>query len=127
MPPPWAGLPATGGSWARRRNRRAGRRCRRGSLRVVSEWATRRRRAERAGCERLRKPPPARVLGRLLLSERDQLIKDDAITVARVERSVPTLITARDPVEYFHRMLRERDPAALPASIIVVAGSVILH
>jgi hypothetical protein len=63
----------------------------------------------------------------LLLSERDQLIKDDAITVARVERSVPTLITARDPVEYFHRMLRERDPAALPASIIVVAGSVILH
>ena len=34
----------------------------RGSLRVVAEWATRRRRAEGAGRETLRKVPPARVL-----------------------------------------------------------------
>src|SRR5216683_5087258 len=34
----------------------------RGSLRVVAEWATRRRRAESAGRETLRKAPPARVL-----------------------------------------------------------------
>jgi transposase len=41
----------------------------RGSLRVVSEWATRRRHTESAGRGRLRKPPPARMLSRLLLSE----------------------------------------------------------
>lgn len=32
------------------------------------------------------------MLSRLLLNERDQLTKDDAITIARVERSVPTLV-----------------------------------
>jgi hypothetical protein len=85
-----------------------------GSLRVVAEWATRRRRAEGAGCERLRKPPSARLLSRLLLSERDHLTKGDAITVARIERGVPTLVSARDLVERFHRMVRDREPAALP-------------
>ena len=86
----------------------------RGSLRVVAEWATRRRRAESAGCERLRKPPSARVLSRLLLSERDQLTKGDAITVARIERGVPALVSARDLVERFHRMVRDRDPTLCP-------------
>jgi hypothetical protein len=36
----------------------------RGSLQVVAEWATRRRRAEGAGRETLRKVPPAPVLSR---------------------------------------------------------------
>jgi hypothetical protein len=97
----------------------------RGSLRVVTEWATRRRRAETTGGETLRKPPPGRVLSRLLLSERDQLTKGDAITVARIERGVPALVSARDLVERFHRMVRDRDPAALPAWITDAAGSVL--
>ncbi|MGA8383485.1 MAG: ISL3 family transposase [Stellaceae bacterium] len=96
-----------------------------GSLRVVAEWTTRRRRAESAGFERLRKPPSARVLSRLLLSERDQLTKADAITVARIERGVPALMSARDLVECFHRMVRDRDAAALPAWIADVADSVL--
>ena len=86
----------------------------RGSLRVVAEWATRRRRAESTGAETLRKPPSGRVL---LLSERDQLTKGDAITVARIERGVPALVSARDLGERFHRMVRDRDAAALPAWI----------
>jgi len=53
----------------------------RGSLRVVAEWATRRRRAESTGRETLRKVPPARMLSRLMLSERDQLTREDAIIV----------------------------------------------
>jgi transposase len=97
----------------------------RGSLRVVAEWATRRRRAESAGCERLRKPPPARILSRLLLSERDHLTKGDAITVARIERAVPVLVSARDLVERFHRMVRDRESTALPAWLIDAAGSVL--
>ena len=97
----------------------------RGSLRVVGEWASRRRHAERIGCETLRKPPPARVLSRLMLSERDQLTKGDAITVARIERSVPTLVTARDLVERFHTMLRERDPIGLPIWITDAANSLL--
>ena len=97
----------------------------RGSLRVVTEWATRRRHAESAGCERLRKPPPARLLSRLLLSERDHLTKGDAITVARIERSVPQLVSARDLVERFHRMVRDRDPTTLPTWVTDAAGSVL--
>ena len=97
----------------------------RGSLRVVGEWATRRRHAESTGYERLRKPPPARVLSRLMLNGRDQLTKIDAITVARIEKGVPTLLTARDLVERFQGMIRERDPAGLPTWITDAASSVI--
>ncbi len=97
----------------------------RGSLRVVAEWATRRRRAERAGRETLRKVPPARVLSHLMLSLRDHLTKEDAITVASIERGVPILVPARDLVERFHRMVRDRDPDALPAWIIDAAGSML--
>src|SRR5216683_1072725 len=61
--------------------------------------------------------PPARVLSRLMLSEREQLTREDAITVASIERGVPMLPPARDLVERFHRMLRERDPDALPSWI----------
>jgi transposase len=97
----------------------------RGSLRVVAEWTTRRRRAESAGCERLRKPPPARMLSRMLLSERDHLTKGDAITVARIERGVPALVSARDLAERFHGMVRDRDPAALRGWITDAANSVL--
>jgi transposase len=86
---------------------------------------TRRRRAEGAGRETLRKVPPARMLSRLMLSLRDHLTKEDAITVASIERGVPILVPARDLVERFHRMVRDRDPDALPAWITDAAGSVL--
>jgi transposase len=89
----------------------------RGSPRVVGEWATRRRRSEKAGRDTLRKVPPARVLGRLIMSLRDQLTKEDAITVASIERGVPILVRARTLVERFHQMVRDRDPDALPCWI----------
>jgi hypothetical protein len=53
-----------------------------------------------------------------MLSERDQLTREDAITVATIERGVPMLTLARDLVERFYRMLRERDPDALPGWIL---------
>ena len=95
----------------------------RGSPRVVAEWATRRRRSEKAGRDTLRKVPSARVLGRLLMSLRDQLTKDDSITVATIERGVPILVRARRLVERFHQMVRDRDPDALPCWITDTADS----
>ena len=97
----------------------------RGSPRVVAEWATRRRRSENAGRDTLRKVPPARLLSRLMLSLRDQLTKEDAITVATIERGVPILVGARELVERFHQMVRDRDPDALPSWITDAAGSVL--
>jgi transposase len=97
----------------------------RGSLRVVAEWATRRRRSENAGRDTLRKVPPARAISRLMLSLRDQLTKEDAITVATIERGVPILVRARELVERFHQMVRERDSDALSSWITDTAGSVL--
>jgi transposase len=65
------------------------------------------------------------MLSRLMLSERDQLTREDAITVATIESGVPMLSPARELVERFHRMLRERDPDALPAWIADAAGSML--
>ena len=51
--------------------------------------------------------------------------KGDAITVARIERGVPALVTARDLVERFHGMVRERDSAGLPTWSTDAANSVL--
>jgi hypothetical protein len=42
----------------------------RGALRVVSEWATRRRRAERVSDQQLQKVPSARKIARLMTTAR---------------------------------------------------------
>ena len=67
----------------------------RGSLRVVGEWATRRRRAERASDQQLRKVPSARTIAHLMTTARDHLSKSDAVTMAAIETSVPMLAEAR--------------------------------
>ena len=67
-----------------------------GALRVVSEWATRRRHAESTPGALLRKPPSARTIARLITSERDRLSRIDARLVAVVEEAV-TGATAERP------------------------------
>jgi transposase len=57
--------------------------------------------------------PAARLLSRLLTTQRDHLLTADAVTVAAIETSVPALASARDLLERFHRMLRTRDADAL--------------
>ena len=87
----------------------------RGSLRVVSEWATRRRRSERAPDGSPRSIPSARRIARLLTAERDRLSKAEAITVAAIEAEVACLGTARALLERFQAMVRDRRVAALEA------------
>ena len=79
----------------------------------MAEWATRRRRNEKAGLTLSRTAPPARRLSRLLTTRRDHLSKADAIMVAAIETGVPALGTARELMERFHRMLRAGDADAL--------------
>ena len=47
-----------------------------------------------------------------MTTRRDDLSKADAVTVAAIETGVPTLATARDLMERFHRMFRVRDTDA---------------
>ena len=85
----------------------------RGSLRVVTEWATRRRQAERVDAESLHRMPSARTIARLMTTGRDTLSKAESVTVAAVEAGVPALIDARKLIERFHTMIRRKSEADL--------------
>ena len=82
-----------------------------GSLRVVTEWATRQRRADTPGAP-LRCPAP-RALARLLTTARDKLTRTEAVIVATAERAVPDLVAARGVTDAFHALIRGRDAAGL--------------
>ena len=79
-----------------------------GSARVVGEWATRRRRAEKASDHQLQKIPSARTIARLMTTARDHLSKADTITIAAIETGVPKLVDARKLIDRFHIMIRQR-------------------
>ena len=99
----------------------------RGSLRVVSEWATRRRRAEKATDKRLQKVLPARTISRLMTTARDHLSKADTVTIAAIEARVPPLVEARTLIERFQVMVRNKlvtdiDPWIATASRSLIAS-----
>ena len=96
-----------------------------GSLRVVSEWMTRRRRAERATNQQLQKVPSARTISRLMTTARDHLSKAETITIAAIEACIPTLVEARKLVERFQVMLRQRLVADLDSWIAIASTSLI--
>jgi transposase len=80
----------------------------RGGLRVVSEWATRRRRADRASDRQLQKVPPARKIARMMTTARDHLSKADTIVIAAIEAGSPMVVKARDLIDRFHAMIRKK-------------------
>ena len=80
----------------------------RGSLRVVGEWTTRRRRAEKATDQQLQRVPSARTIARLMTTGRDHLSKADTVTIAAIEGSVPTLVEARGLLDRFQPMVRRK-------------------
>jgi transposase len=85
----------------------------RGSLRVISEWATRRRRAEKADAQNLQRIPSARTIARLMTIGRDLLTKAETVTVAAIEAGVPSLVEAREIIAEFHLMIRRKAEADL--------------
>ena len=96
-----------------------------GSLRVVSEWTTRRRRAEAGPNCAPRKCPSSRVIARMMTIARDQLSKEDAVTIATIESSVPALVAARDLLDRFQAMVRQRKAADLPSWLQDAASSLL--
>lgn len=96
-----------------------------GSLRVVSEWTTRRRRAERATDQQLHKVPSARTIAQLMTTARDHLGKADAVTIAAIERGVPTLAEARTIIDRFHAIIRTKAADDLDPWIADASASLI--
>ena len=97
----------------------------RGSLRVVSEWTTRRRRSEKATDQRLQKVPSARTIARLMTTARDHLSKADTVTIAAIEARVPTLVEARTLVERFQAIVRQKLVADLDQWIATASAGLI--
>ena len=79
-----------------------------GSPRVVSEWATRRRRTECVTEGQLRKVPSARTIVWMMTMARDHLTKADSVIVAAIEAGAPMLTEARRLVERFQTMIRKK-------------------
>jgi len=79
-----------------------------GSPRVVSEWATRRRRTECVTEGQLRKVPSARTIVWMTTMASDHLIKADSVIVAAIEAGAPMLTEARRLVERFQTMIRKK-------------------
>lgn len=96
-----------------------------GSLRVVSEWTTRRRRAEKATNQQLQRVPSARTISRLMTTARGNLGKANAVTIAAIEAHVPTLVEARVLIESFHAMVRTKLIANLDSWIATASLSLI--
>ena len=66
---------------------------------MVGEWVTRRRRADEANLERLKRTPSARTVARLMTGARDDLSRAQTVTVAAIEAAAPALVEARDIVD----------------------------
>ena len=83
-----------------------------GSLRVVGEWATRRRRDDRLG-QPAGPSLSARTIARGLTVERDSASARIALINATIETAAPELIAARNLMDRFHAMMRSNDAARL--------------
>lgn len=96
-----------------------------GSQRVVGEWATRRRRAEKASDQNLQKIPSARTIARLMTLARHHLTKAETVTIAAIEAKASMLVHARDLIDRFHLMIRTRTAADLDAWVEDASSSLI--
>ena len=81
-----------------------------GGLRVVTEWATRKRKEEGAETRDKRpgKAPSARRIAQMMTTDRDKVSKTVARTVAIIQEAVPDLTRARDLLDRFHRIIQHR-------------------
>jgi len=85
-----------------------------GSLRVVTEWTTRQRHEETAAAAGLpRKCPSARTVAKMLTTHRDGDSRQQIALLAVIAKVTPEILTARDQLDAFQAIIRERKSDAL--------------
>ena len=92
---------------------------------VVSQWAQRRRLAEKAGQSGIARTPSTRVIARLMTAARDDLAKSEAILVAAIEVNVPELVAARKAIGDFQSMIRSKEAAKLDGWLMSARDSLV--
>jgi hypothetical protein len=70
---------------------------------VVAEWATRRRGAEKADAENLRRIPSSRTIARAMTIGRNNLSKAETMMITAIESGVPRLVEARERIAEFRK------------------------
>ena len=91
-----------------------------GSLRVVTEWTTRKRRATKAGTDRsgpITTVPSARTIARLLTSERDCKSAEALRIRIAIETASPRIVAARNLLDRFRTMIAASKPDDLASWI----------
>jgi transposase len=96
-----------------------------GSARVVAEWATRRRQADRTDIESLARVPSARTIARLMSIGRDHLTKAETLIIAAIEGGAPSIVETREIIADFQIMIRRRALAQLPSWMERAAKSLV--
>lgn len=87
-----------------------------GSLRVVTEWTTRRRHEDAAAENNLpRKCPSARTLAKMLTTHRDGDSGQQIALLFVIAKATPEIVTARGQLDAFHALVRARKSDALNA------------
>ncbi|MBE0704036.1 MAG: ISL3 family transposase [Afipia sp.] len=92
---------------------------------VVSQWAQRRRLAEKANQSGLARTPSARVVAQLMTAARDDLAKSEAILVAAIEMNVPDLVVARTAIGDFQSMIRSKTARKLDGWLETAKNSLV--
>ena len=98
-----------------------------GSARVVGEWATRKRRATKAGAEHAGTTamtmPTSRIIARLLTTQRDCKSAEALRIKLAVETTSPALVAARNLLDRFRTMIAAKKPDGLDPRLAEAAGS----
>ena len=85
-----------------------------GSLRVVTEWATRRRyEVAAAKKQKARKCPSARTVAKMMTTHREGDSHRQITLMTIIAKATPEIVTARDQLDAFHTIVRQRRPDAL--------------
>lgn len=73
-----------------------------------------------------RECPSSRVIARMMTIARDQLSKDDAVTLATIEGAVPALVVARELFDRFQAMIQQRKVADLSSWLRDASASLLV-
>ena len=92
---------------------------------IVSQWAQRRRLAEKANQSGLARTPSAQVLAPLMKSARDGLARSEALLVAVIEDHVPDLVAARQMIGEIQSMIRSKSAAKFGQWLDTAKGTLV--
>jgi transposase len=87
-----------------------------GSLRVATEWATRKRQEQKsAKTEALRKAPSARTVAKMMTTHCHGATTKQIELLTVIAKATLNIVTTRDQLDTFHEIIRNRQVEALTA------------